>query len=281
METQNRDNWNPDYMATSPLFFPLRDITALLNHASAHWPTLEDYQNLLARLPNPPKSQGGNPIRFVHQATKTEHWTENYEPRIFLTGEVQTRQQNWHDFFQVLIWAAFPQTKAILNAKHYDAIAQRLTSTPGNKQRSVLENALTQFDECGAILVSSDTLLWQCIREFRWKSLFWRHRALVQSQLRCFVFGHAIYEKALNPYLGMTAHAILLTVAQEFFDWPLQEQLDYVDSVTAASFRDNIYDSPKSFQPFPLLGMPGWDKNNNVESYYDNVNYFRSGRSKG
>jgi len=280
MEPQNRDNWNSEFMATSPLFFPLQETTALFSCSAERWPGLDDYQNLLSQLPDPPQSLNGKNIRFVHQSPKSECWTGDYEPRIYLTGEVQTRLENWHDFFQVLIWAAFPRTKSVLNAKHYEAIAQRLTSTPNNKQRSSAENALTQFDECGAIVVSCDARLLQLITEFRWKELFWQHRFLIKNKLRCFVFGHAIYEKALNPYPGMTAHAVLFTVAEEFLLQPLNEQLRYLDRTVAESFQNNAYSSPKSFQPFPVLGMPGWDKNNTNEFYYDNVNYFRPGRSR-
>ncbi|MBL8391935.1 MAG: DUF3025 domain-containing protein, partial [Candidatus Accumulibacter sp.] len=36
----------------------------------------------------------------------------DYETRIWLTGEVATRPDNWHDFFNALVWFAFPNTKA-------------------------------------------------------------------------------------------------------------------------------------------------------------------------
>jgi hypothetical protein len=279
METQS-DKWNPDFLCASPLFFPLQEVTALLTDSRQFWPGLDDFQNILTQLPQPPKSLNGKNIRFVPQAPKSNVWTEDYEPRIYLKGEVQTRVHNWHDFFQVLIWAAFPRTKAVLNAKHYEAIAHRITSTPHNKRRTPMENALTQFDECGAIIVTADAQLAQLIREFSWKELFWHHRPRLKNKLQCFVFGHAIYEKALKPYQGLTAHAIVSTVAEEFFQWPMRQQLEFLDHFAAEAFHNERYATPKSFQPFPVLGMPGWDKNNNRESYYNNVDYFRPGRSK-
>jgi hypothetical protein len=138
---------------------------------------------------------------------------------------------------------------------------------------------LTQFDECGAIVVSSRNDLLEMIREFRWKDLFWQHRSALANQLQCFVFGHAVYEKALKPYIGLTAHAILFEVESGFFVWPLLQQLSYLDNRAAQAFADDLYPSPKQFQPFPLLGMPMWD-DNNKESYYDNRNYFRPGRKE-
>jgi hypothetical protein len=143
-----------------------------------------------------------------------------------------------------------------------------------------MENALTQFDECGAIVVSADSNLLDCIREFRWKELFWQHRAAVNTQLQCFIFGHAVYEKALQPYIGLTAHAVLFLVEAKFFQWTLSQQLEYLDITTASAFENDAYPSPTHFQPFPLLGMPDWDTDNSVEHYYDNTDYFRTGRRK-
>ena len=273
------DQWNPHFMAISPLYLPLQPQADLLSCKSEHWPSLEDYQVLLAHQPVPIHSLGGAAIQFVPQAAKPLYWQDDYEPRIYLTGEVQTRSENWHDFFQVLVWNTFPKTKALLNAKHYQAIRQRKQSKPDSTQRTPMENVLTQFDECGAIVVSFDNSLLDCIREFRWKDLFWQRRHELTTRLRCFVFGHAVYEKALNPYIGLTAHAALFHVDASCFQWPLSQQLSYLDCMTAQAFENNHYPSPKHLQPFPLLGMPEWD-NNNEEAYYDNTDYFRAGRKK-
>ena len=93
------------------------------------------------------------------------------------------------------------------------------------------------------------------------------------------MFGQAMYEKALNPYIGMTTHSILLPVEQEFLEQVPQTLITETDSLLTNLFlaKDAIT-SPQDFSPFPLLGMPGWDKENDEESYYDNTNYFRLGR---
>ena len=279
MAKTSHDRWNADFISVSPLFFPLKPQAELLSRNPEQWPSLEDYQNLLAKQQAPVRSSGGAAIQFVPQAAKPLQWHDDYEPRIYLHGEVQTRLENWHDFFQVLVWNTFPKTKAVLNAKHYGAIRRRKEADPHSKQRTPLENALTQFDECGAIVVSCDNTLLDCIREFRWKELFWQQRPALNNRLQCFVFGHAVYEKALNPYLGLTAHAALFPVEEDFFHWALAKQLQYLDKITAQAFEINYYTSPKHFQPFPLLGIPHWDENNE-ESYYDNTDYFRPGRMK-
>ena len=60
-------------------------------------------------------SGGGAPIRFVPPAVPSREFSAQYEVRIFETGEVQTRPDNWHDLFNALVWLAFPRTKAVLN----------------------------------------------------------------------------------------------------------------------------------------------------------------------
>ena len=47
--------------------------------------------------------------------------------------------------------------------------------------------------------------------------------------MRCVIFGHAVYEKALTPYLGMTAHCVLLAVEDTLFEKPWPLQLVYID----------------------------------------------------
>ena len=39
-------------------------------------------------------------IRFVAQDTRSSDFDDGYEPRIYLRGEVQTRENSWHDFFK-------------------------------------------------------------------------------------------------------------------------------------------------------------------------------------
>ena len=91
--------------------------------------------------------------------------------------------------------------------------------------------------------------------------------------------GRAMYEKALAPYSGMTANAILLEVDEGYFAKPIDERLATIDEQLAAIFADGTqYTQPRDLSPFPILGTPGWDADNSDESYYDNTKYFRPGR---
>lgn len=273
-----RSQWNPNFGNITQLFHPL-SIAAKEFTQRDSWPGLDEYNGLIAQLRSVLRSELGVPIQFVPQAEKSEQWHQDYEPRIYLDGAVQTRTENWHDFFQVLMWYSFPLTKSTLNALHFESIRQRKDKDPESKQRSPMENTLTQFDECGAIITCSDPELLHLVKSFKWKTLFWERRNDLLVHLRCFVFGHAIYEKALSPYTGMTAHSILLETDSVFNQQPLNKQLNYLDQTVSRKFADMEYKSPQDFAPFPLLGMPGWVAENDQESYYDNSQYFRSGRT--
>jgi hypothetical protein len=99
--------------------------------------------------------------------------------------------------------------------------------------------------------------------------------------VRVFVFGHAVLEKALAPYMGMTAHAIVLHVDRELLDAPPARQREAVDALTAAHVADPArLRSPRELAPLPVLGVPGWWADNEREAFYDDAAYFRPGRTR-
>lgn len=191
----------------------------------------------------------------------------NYEQHILKTKTIPTRQENWHDFFNYLIWLIFPRLKKQLNRWQCQELSQR-----NNNQRSPFENALTLFDENGLILVSSNPELFEMIKQHRWHELFWQHRSQLTEQLQCTVFGHSIHEKLLAPYIGMTGHAVMLLVEPEYFKWERAIQCRYLDLQLQQS---QLFTKPKDLQPFPLLGLPGWHPDSQNEAFYLNQAYFR------
>ena len=279
MITHSNNVWNNQFLSTHAAFWPLSPFAQTYTQSHTDWPNLDDYQQFFEAGIGKRYSASGAVLQFVEQGHKPERFEEGYEPRIYLKGEIQTRQRNWHDFFQVLVWRMMPNTKTIINLRHYQALKQRNKADPGCQQRSSVENALTQFDECGAVLLSSQPELLELVKNFRWKTLFWQHRSAVNDHLKCIVFGHAMYEKALNPYIGMTTHSVLLPVEKDFLNQPTANLVTETDDLLTNIFeKDGAINSPQDFFPFPLLGMPGWDLNNSDEAYYDNLNYFRPGR---
>lgn len=216
-------------------------------------------------------SGGGAPIRFVPPAAAAQ-----YEVRIFETGEVQTRPGSWHDLFNALVWLAFPKTKAVLNGHHYDEILARR----GERLRGTARDVLTLFDEGGIVVAAADAELSALLRNLRWKELFWKRRAQVLRSMRFYVFGHAIYEKVLEPYKGVTAKALILDAAPGLLDAPIERQLCELDAHAAGYFSGTqALASTRSLSPLPILGIPGWEPANASEEYYDDLSQFRP-RSK-
>ena len=273
--------WDADFVSFSPIFSPLKFWAENFSQFKDDWPGLVDYQAVLSALPEPILTKNGKALKIVEQDGKPGHFSEHYAPRIYLSGEIQTRTENWHDFFQFLTWFMFPKTKAVINSIHIPAAQVRIENNTDLGRRSPIENMLSLFDEGGAVILCSDDSMLQLIRDFKWKELFWQRRDELQEKLKLITFGHALYEKGLSPYVGMTANCILLPVDENILHQTNQQQLDYIDNELATLFsKGEPYKKPKDLSPFPLLGLPGWDKNNIKESYYDNTNYFRPGRNR-
>jgi hypothetical protein len=272
--------WHPHFDEISPMFEPLRPLLGSFRRCQ-QWPGLDDFQRLLDHQAQPVLTHQGVALKVVPQEGKPDHFEQHYAPRVFLKGEIQTRTRNWHDFFQLLTWCTFPKTKALINAIHIPSAKARLENGGEPGRRTAIENMLSLFDEGGTVLLSSDPSLLQLVRDFKWKELFWHRRSELSTRFECITFGHAMYEKGLKPYLGMTANSILLDVDQHYFSRSLAERLGIVDQRLAEIFKDGkSHSKPRDLNPFPILGLPGWDSKNQTESYYDNTGYFRPGRRR-
>jgi hypothetical protein len=191
-------DWNPGGFGSSPAFEPLRRFGPALDDAD--WPHLDRIQRLCDAAHA--TTATGHPLRLVDQGPKPQDWEGRYEARIYLRGELQVRRRDWHDLFNVLVWAAFPLAKAALNARHYRALLGQRAA--GARNRGPEQDALTLFDEGGVIVVSSDRELLLLLKNFAWKDLFWRNRDRVQAHMHFVLFGHALYQKMLDPYAGIT-----------------------------------------------------------------------------
>lgn len=291
------DQWDADFLKRCNIFDSIR-APCLSFVRQPQWPTLAQFSAQLERKNI--FSHNGIKIRPVAQGGKPESFEEHYESRIYLRGELQTRLENWHDFFNAMCWLQFPKTKAALNALHYKNSKTRRLGT----NRSPVENALTLFDECGAIIVADDEAIFERIRSHQWKDLFWNNAAWNNASpfgrhVKCYVFGHAMHEKALNPYIGMTAHSLMFKQDREFFQQDDAAQLSDIDQMLAEAWLNtspangapgssplssnnpnNKIETPKDLQAFPLLGVPGWWRGRQDEAFYLNTDYFRSKRRR-
>lgn len=258
--------WQADFLDRSPMMAPLRLVGAHLR--GADWPSLEVLQPSI-----PIATVSGKALRFVPQGAKPAGFEEQYEPRIQLRGEVQTRTENWHDLFNALAWLAFPRAKATITDRHYQAAITQVAGQNRHPDR----HALTLFDESGVAVACADPELARLLRDFQWRELFWARREAVRRSMKFFVFGHSLYEKALAPYVGLSGHGLVLEVDAAFLAAAPQEQLADLDSLLAARLGE-----PASlrYTPVPLLGVPDWWADNQSASFYDNSAYFRAKRAE-
>jgi hypothetical protein len=195
-----------------------------------------------------------------------------YECRIWESGEVETRPDNWHDFFNALVWLSFPRTKIAVSAAH-----MRAMQAPGER-RSTIRDALTHFDECGIAVLSSQPDLLELLRAFQWRQLFVERRDDVIRCMRFVIFGHAIYEQLLKPFRGLTAKAVLYDVSEAWLQMDDAAQVAAVDDMLATDLTNGSYTRPRDFQPLPLLGIPGVTPDSEDPAYYDDTWQFRPGR---
>ncbi len=198
---------------------------------------------------------------FVPQSALPEG--EAYESFIARSGCVPTRE-HMHDGLNGLVWQRFARTKARLNALQAQAIAQ---AGGVGASRGPLRDALTLFDENGAVLLAPDAL-WQALLQRQWQRLFVELRPLWQ-QAQLIVIGHALLEKLISPRKPITAHVFCPPQP-----WRI---VDNIDEVIADSL-DAAHLAGKPFTPLPVLGVPGWWQANQQVSFYDDPDVFRSAR---
>ena len=200
------------------------------------------------------------PVGFVPQFELPEGMA--YEQYIWDTRRVPTRD-NLHDFFNGLVWHQFPHTKRRLNQLQAQAIA----ADGVQAVRGPLRDALTVFDENGALLQAPDAL-WQALRSRDWQRLFIDLRPL-WGQARLVLVGHALMEKLVVPRKPMVAHIYQAPVAIE--------SIANMDAWLAQEIQPQPW-AAKPFSPLPVLGVPGWWPANELPGFYADTQVFRPPR---
>lgn len=269
-------DWDRAGLLVSPIHAPVAEWVAQLPD---HMPDC-DALNALVAGRRDVSSGGGAPIRFA--ATEPD---AGYELAVHRSGVVPTRPGSLHDLFNALAWAAFPATKAVLNRAHVAALA----CGPAAGSRGVLRDAATLFDEGGAVVACADPTLARLLRAHDWRALFVARRNDLARSFRCLVFGHAVMEKAVRPYRGITARALVIDCDLAAIAASPEVFRAYCDRRAAAFFAlDPEADRAAlerlgaqwkaAFTPLPILGIPGWDPANADPAYYDDTAHFRPKR---
>lgn len=236
-------------------------------------PDFPSCSQLNALLPDGLSSGAGQPIRFVASDQLAD---DNYEQRIYTTGQVSTRPHSWHDLFNAMVWMRFPFIKTAMNSLHYQAGARLKRGSRGHTR-----DALTLFDECGVIVFSDRLELLKALAERRWTAAFLSDD--FRASVLLSICGHAMLEKYLSPYKAMTAKALLVHVDSDFMKHPRQEMLNRLDrEISKHMLSGRILSKPTCLSPLPLAGVPGWwplgDQGDSV--FYDDQQVFRPAAEK-
>lgn len=68
------------------------------------------------------------------------------------------------------------------------------------------------------IVASSSPALLRLLVDHEWKDLFWHRRDELVAKVELIPFGHALSEKALDPFIGIVAKTVFVPVNSFFRD---------------------------------------------------------------
>lgn len=252
-----------------PYWQDCRRLLQGLQQAGYRGPGLPPVHQLQKLLPDHARNQAGKALTFVPSLLIPG---ARYEEHIFRSGEVSTRENNWHDLFNALVWALFPRLKSAMNALHYRELRRH-----GALQRGPVRDALTLFDECGVIVVSADATALERLARRDWDWVFHQAASLWQHDIQVFVCGHALLEKFLEPYKSLTAHALLVRLDSRAAQEPRESLRRILDLRLAEKLLAGSWlDSPAGLSPLPLMGIPGWwPRAKQNEAFYSDRQVFR------
>ncbi|RYZ06039.1 MAG: DUF3025 domain-containing protein [Myxococcales bacterium] len=250
---------------------PFRELHPRLRSALEQldrWPAPESYDELVRLVPQGP---GVELPRFVTQSRDQLTRVGGYEQHVARLRSVPTRPSNWHDFFNMVVWAHFPKLRWALNALHVDPDVGPKDPRNG---RAPAQNLAATFDESGLLVVSTSEELLADLRELRFKRFFWERRAELGKTTRFWHVGHGTLESLLAAHPGLAAKALLLHVpalptAPEGWD-TLRFQLDERAADQVSQWRT----TRAVLDPVPVLGIPGYCDNEAAE-FYDDAQHFR------
>ncbi len=183
--------FDPRFVARHPLLWPLERAARAFRDAD-DWPAVSAWSAPLAAAGVPPidftvaaprPRRAGRRPRFDPSA--------QYDVSISERGLVPSRERNWHDFLNALVWATFPRAKAALHRRQGAMLAARidpaLPRPPAHRTRQ--QDGLAMIDEGGVLALAAPA-----------------------AELRI-VFGHALHEGFVLGVPRMTASLVRLTVA--------------------------------------------------------------------
>ena len=190
-----------------------------------------------------------------------------YDGSITARREVPTREADWHDLFNALVFASFPKSKHALHANQFAQLRQRVAhdarKLPGARSRE--QDALTLFDE-GGCLVAGDRSSLATLPPFEPSILLSAQQDDFYAALRAGIsarklvvapFGHALFEHKVAGLRGPSSFAYLLELPELAADRPTLVRS--IDDAFARALNDpERFCSPSELRRLDLtdLGEP-------------------------
>jgi hypothetical protein len=204
-------------------------------------------------------------LRFVAQTPALLADGMHYEERIALTGGIATREENWHDLLNAMIWLRYPAIKRALNTRQMAEIALM-----GRRERSRAQCALTLFDESGILVGMRDASLLEAWNVHDWPAVFRTRRdAWLDGSLCVYVFGHALLEHSLTP------EKLLVGKALPFLTDAPDDEAALVQACAQAIADGTLLNDPQELRPLPVSGIPGWHPATDEPHFYRDAPCFR------
>lgn len=287
--TPSQSNWNPFFFEQGGLFHLFKPWSEWILRYRDAFPQLEDLNGILSvgRVA-PVISGGGFSVKCVKQQRIARSqrdqlgWRADYQLRIFLSGEVPTRPNNWHDFFNAWTWLHLPKTKAAINFRHFQCAEETLSfpwrRVGGNRNRE--QDFLTLFDEGGMLVVTEDDDIWGLIQKRKWKALFCEGAARLANDAFFIPVGHALYECALENHPRLHASAVRIKMNAS-----LLRGINGAVDLSALALADELgalalhqrreLKSTDDLHALPIWGIPGWHPRAHDPAFISDSSYFR------
>jgi hypothetical protein len=230
-----------------------------------NWPTLDALNQRLGGRCHP---RSGKPLRFVAQTPDLLADGSHYEARIHAQGTIATRECNWHDLLNALIWLERTALKGAVNQAYACDIP---LAAPG--QRTRRQCALTHFDEGGALVRLRDPRWLAAWDAHDWHGLYAHSRAHWLADAQVWLFGHALLEQLLWPDAMPVAKCLVLV------DPEMRPTSECMALVADAIASGHALNDPQELRPLPLAGLAGWHARATDTAFYREAPCFRPVRA--
>ena len=263
-----------------PIYLPYKNwIEIAIKHFQPNQTSAELFNLLINNSPNKYTNSNKQKLLFINQPKNPQilkKFRKYYERYIEEDGQIPTRDKNWHDFFNAICWLNFPNIKKTISTLHYRELIRKGFT---NKEfRGSQRDFLTLFDEGGSIIAINrqEKIDFELlIKNHDWIKTFWQYREQLIADTRLIIIGHALLDKARQPFCGITAKTLFVYVDEKLLE-NIRKLIKYLDEhISNYLLQQDTNLNPSLLTPLPIFGYPNWDIENNKLSFYQNTEIFR------